>query len=332
MTIADLIDTWAPRLQRAFLDAIGKVRDGAQVGLIAKMLEQGDVDGAIRAVGLDPVAFRGLDLAIGQAYEAGGNAAADGMPAGVTATGHRLRILFNVRNPGAESWLRQHSATLVTQIVDDQRAAIRQHLTAGMEAGNNPKTVALDLVGRIGAGGTRTGGVVGLTASQEGWGRAYAAELASGDPAALTRVLRDKRFDKTVQKAIDAGKPLPTDLQAKMIATYRNRALRYRAETIGRTEAMTSLHQSQDEAYRQAIAKGQVSPSAVRKVWHSAGDARVRETHRTLNGESVGLNQLFSSPSGAHLAFPGDPTAPAAEVINCRCWCQYRVDHLANMR
>lgn len=330
--IGALIETWTPKLQKAFLAAVDKIKAGAQVGLIAQLLEKGDLDGAIKAVGLDPVAFRSYDQAISLAYEAGGNAAADGIPGLKQPSGHVLRVLFDIRNPAAEAWLKQHSATAVTAIVNDQRVMIRQALTAGVAAGSNPRDVALDLVGRIGADGKRAGGTIGLTASQEEWCRRYAAELAGGDANALTRSLRDARFDKTVRKAIDAGQPIPADLQAKMVAAYRNRALRYRAETIARTEAMTSLHQAQHDAYGQAVAKGQVQSANVRKVWRSAGDGRVRETHRVLNGESVGLDASFVSPSGARLRFPGDPTAPAAEVINCRCTTQYRVDHLANVR
>lgn len=330
--IGAMVEDWAPRVAKAFLEAIALIRDRAQIGQIATMLERGDVDGALRAVGLDPAAFRALDVAVAQAFEAGGNATTTKIPASRTAVGHRLDILFNARNPEAENWLRSHSATLVTDIVEDQRTMIRAALTAGMEAGRNPRTVALDLVGRINATTRRReGGTIGLTASQEAWVRNYEAELAAGDPKALTRTLRDKRFDRTVAKAIREGAPIPPETLAKMVAAYRNRALRYRGEAIGRTEAMAALHQAQDESFRQAIAAGQVDARDVRKVWHSAGDRRVRDTHRILNGESVGFTESFTSPSGARLRYPGDARAPAAEIIQCRCWCEYRIDFLANV-
>lgn len=332
LNIEDLIATWAPRLAKAFMDAIALIRDRAQVGLIAIMLERGDIDGAVRAVGLDPVAFRDLDRAIAEAFDAGGNAAMGRVPAVREPSGHRLDILFDARNPQAENWLRDHSSTLITEIVADQRTAVRQALTAGMAAGNNPRAVALDLVGRVTApAGKRAGGSIGLTASQEQWARNYAEELASGDPKALTRTLRDARFDRTVAKAIKHGTPIPAETLEKMVAAYRNRALRYRAEAIGRTEAMTALHQAQDQGFKQAIGAGQIRAQDVRKVWRSASDGRVRDTHRALNGESVGMQASFTSPSGAQLRFPGDPLAPASETVNCRCSCEYRVDFLANV-
>src|SRR6185369_9054534 len=97
--------------------------------------------------------------------------------------------------------------------------------------GANPRTTALDLVGKIGATGNREGGVIGLTSSQEEWVRNYRAELLSDNPeAALERALRDKRFDRAIMNAANSGEPIPRDLVDKMVNSYKTRALRYRAE------------------------------------------------------------------------------------------------------
>lgn len=331
-SLADLIEAWAPRLQQAFLVAVADIRDRAQIGVIIALIQRGDVEGAIVAVGIDPVAFRALDAATAQAFEAGGQQTVAQMPAARQPNGHRLTIRFDVRNPGAEAWLRNHSSRKITEIVDDQRTMIRAALRAGMAAGRNPRDVALDLVGRINpATGKREGGTLGLTAHQEKWARRYADQLACLDPAALTRQLRDQRFDGTVRKAIEAGKPLKIDQIAKMVLAYRNRALRYRAETIGRTEAMASLHQSQDEATEQAIAAGQINPAHIEEIWRTKVDGRERNTHHAMNGQTVRRGQPFISPSGARLRYPGDPEAPVAEIANCRCWKEVKVNFLAQV-
>jgi hypothetical protein len=71
----------------------------------------------------------------------------------------------------AEELFRQFD---ITEIVADQKTAVRNFLEAGLAEGANPRTTALDLVGRIsGASGKREGGVIGLTSSQEGWVRNY---------------------------------------------------------------------------------------------------------------------------------------------------------------
>jgi hypothetical protein len=56
-----LISEWEPRLQRAFLDSIYNLRDTAHLDQIVRMLENGDVDGALRAVGIDAASFRPFD-------------------------------------------------------------------------------------------------------------------------------------------------------------------------------------------------------------------------------------------------------------------------------
>jgi hypothetical protein len=327
-----LIEAWWEKLKAAFMGSVRSIIDFAQIGRIAERLEKGDVEGAVRAVGLDPVQFREFDKAIAEAFEDGGKFSTKRIPAIRQPDGHVLKVQFDVRNPRAEQWLKDHSSKLISQIVDDQRTMVRQALRAGMELGRNPRDVALDLVGRVGPGGLRSGGLIGLTNSQEQWVRNYEAELRSATPtAALGRTLRDKRFDGSVLKAAKAGKPLSNEAIGKMVTAYRNRALRYRAETIARTEALTSLHESQEEAFRQATAKGGVNTAAITRTWHTAGDKRVRDTHRGMNHQTVGQNQDFISTSGARLRYPGDPLAPAAEIINCRCWVENQIDFMRGL-
>lgn len=327
-----LIASWERPLRDAFLDGVYRIRDGAQIALFAERLERGDVDGALRAVGIDPAKFRELDAKLAEAFAAGGRFTENRIPATRDPNGYRLDFLFDIRNPRAEAWLRNHSSTLIRQITDDQRAMVRAALVQGMEDGRNPRDVALDLAGRINrATGRREGGLVGLTATQQEWARNYARELATGDPKALERLLRDKRFDPTIRRAIKEGRGLTKTEAAPIFRAYLNRALRQRGEAIARTEAMAALHASAQEAMQQAIDAGQVSEANVTKKWHSAGDRRVRDTHRAMDGQSVAFRAEFVSPSGARLRYPGDPRAPASEIINCRCWADYSVDFLADV-
>lgn len=329
-----LIDQFDPILRKAFMDAIYAIRDSVQIAALAKMLERGDIEGALRAIGLDPIQFRQFDKAIAAAFEAGGNYTAAGFPATVAADGLKVVFQFNVRNLFAENWLRARSSEKITEIVTDQRNMIRAHLTAGMEAGQNPRTVALDIAGRINrVTGKREGGVLGLTNSQAEWVRAYRAELASATPSkALTRNLRDKRFDAVVRRAQAAGEPIPADKIDAMVTAYQNRALRYRAETIGRTEAMASLHASQEEAVRQGVQAGAIQQSKLKQIWRTARDARVRDSHRSMSGQTVARGEMFTTGTGVNLAYPGDPNGPATEVINCRCYREMKYDFLAGVR
>jgi hypothetical protein len=333
--IDQLAAQFEPRLRSAFLKAIYDTRDAAQIGAIAAKLERGDIDGALSAVGIDPARFRDLDTAITAAFEAGGRFTAGQIPGLRDDDGARLKIVFDVRNPAAEQWLRGRSSTLIREIVDDQREMARGVLVQGMTAGANPRQTAIDLVGRVDpASKRRVGGAIGLTSSQEQWVRAYRAELA--DPKtmqrALERKLRDQRFDRTVMRAVREGRSLTTDEVDAMVRNYRNRALKYRADGIARTESIRAMNQAQIEASRQAIRAGQVDAAAMVKVWIATSDGRTRDTHAAMDGQEVGVDDPFVSPSGARLAYPGDPSAPAHETINCRCTMVTRVDFLRGIR
>lgn len=327
-----LIASWERPLRDAFIDGVYRTRDAAQIALIAERLEKGDVEGALRAVGIDASRFRELDAKMAEAFAAGGRFTENRIPATRYPNGYRLDFLFDIRNPRAEAWLRDHSSTLIRQITDDQRAMVRAALVQGMEDGRNPRDVALDIAGRINrTTGRREGGLVGLTATQQEWARNYARELATGDPKALERLLRDKRFDPTIRRAIKEGRGLTKTEALPIFRAYLNRALRHRAEAIARTEAMAALHASAIEAAQQAIAAGQVAESAVKKRWQSSADRRTRDTHRALHGQAVGFRAEFVSPSGARLRYPGDPNAPAAEIVNCRCFMDIDFDFLAGV-
>src|SRR5438128_2329182 len=143
--IDDLIDRFDPVLRRAFLEAIYNLRDQAHVAQIIRMLEAGNLEAAVRAAGLDPVAFRPFDKAITSTFEAGGDATAGIIGTRTLADGFRLTFQFNIRNPAAERWLAERSSTQIAEIISDQRNMVRDYLRIGMERGNNPRTVALDL-------------------------------------------------------------------------------------------------------------------------------------------------------------------------------------------
>ncbi len=320
-----LIDHWEPILRKAFLDAVQNIRDTARLGQIERMIANGDIEGAVKAVGLNPASFRAFDRAIGAAFEAGGVATAQLAPA-------RLQFQFNIRNLRAEEWLRRYSGNLIQEIYDDQRQMIRDTIQAGLSRGANPRETALDLVGRIGANGRRQGGLIGLTTSQSQWVVGYAHELIDDPKATLKRALRDKRFDRTILAHDKRGEPLPSDLIHKMLVAYRNRALRYRAETIARKETITALHAAQEEAIDQMVGSGNVARQNIRFIWHTAHDKRVRHTHKPMDGQVQPYGKPFETGAGVYLDYPGDPNGPAAEVINCRCWREPWIDHLAGIR
>lgn len=331
--IAILTAEFSAKLRYAFLEAVADIVSRAELARIIERLERSDIEGAIAAVHLDGAAFRNLDDAIAQAFNAGGAAVVGSLPILRDPSGGRFVVRWDARNLRAESWLRSHSSSLITRITADQMQSIRTALSLGLAEGRNPRRVALDVVGRINrVTGRRDGGLLGLTPQQERFVAGARAELSSGDATAmrayLARTRRDKRFDRAVLDAITAGKAVPAETLARITGRYADRLLQLRGETIGRTETSAALNQSGIEAMRQAADAGAVDAGTITKVWHTARDPRVRDSHATLDGETVGLDGLF----GNGLAYPGDPSGGPEETANCRCWLETRIDFLAGIR
>ncbi|MAN77783.1 MAG: head morphogenesis protein [Rhizobiales bacterium] len=325
-----LADEWSPRVRDAFLAAVADIANRAELGRIIERLERGDIAGAIDAVHLDPAAYRALETALTGAFGAGGAATVAGLPVLRDPTGANVVIRFDVRAPRAEAYLREHSAQLVTRIIDEQRQAIRSVLETGLIEGRNPRTTALDIIGRTTrATNSRVGGIIGLSAPQAQAVDKARSALTSGDPAAMRDYLnltrRDKRFDATVRKAIAEGKALPADVAQRITGRYSDRLLQLRGETIARTETLSSLHASKAEAFEQAIDTGAVQRSQVKKQWIATRDSRSRDHHASADRERVGLDERFSTG----LLYPHEPGAPASEVINCRCDYEHVIDFLA---
>lgn len=99
---------------------------------------------------------------------------------------------------------------------------------------------------------------------------------------------------------------LATLIQAEAANLSRSNAAR-----IARTEAHTAANVGSDEAAR-------ATGLTMIKEWASAEDGRVRESHANADGDEVGLDEAFNV-GGSALMFPGDPSGPPKEIINCRC-------------
>lgn len=332
----ELLASHEPAVRQAFIDAVRDLVDNITLRVVVERLERGDVAGAIDAMHLDAEAFGQLERAIADAYNAGGQATVGNLPRLIDPDGNRVVFRFGMRNPEAEAWLREHSSTLVTRIVEDQREAIRTAFTEGLSQGQNPRQTALEVVGRVSrVSNRREGGVIGLTAAQERFVASARKELLSGDPEAmahyLTRGRRDKRFDRTIAKAIREGKPLPPETVARITGRYADSLLALRGEMIGQNETATALHKARYDAIAQQIASGKIAQQDVRKVWKHLPQERPRLHHQAMNGKSVAWGEPFVLSNGASLEFPHDPAAPASETLFCKCLWLPKIDYSASV-
>lgn len=302
-----LLDRLEPVVREAFIAAIADIRDNVDLKSLIARIERGDIEGALRALQIEDASFAPLAEALRQAFNDGGKATADRVPNLRLPTGEQVVVRFDMRNPIGERIISTQIGGLIREASAKTLAGVRFALTRGLEEGVNPTTSALDIAGRISrATGRREGGILGLTAFQTERARQYAYKLAAS--------------------GMSKEKALP------LFRRYLNKALLDRAKTVARTETMTALSQAQEEAFRQNIEARKIDPTAVTAQWIATGDRRTRDTHRAMDGQTVAWGELFVSPSGARLRYPGDPKAPAEERINCRCTRVLNIDYLKNFR
>jgi hypothetical protein len=301
-------------IRRAFERAIRERRESINLRALAEAIEGRDIGRAIEIAGLSRGDMFPLDTAIRTAYFEG----AQTIPAAAPAFAARIALDGNA--PRAVEWARQHVGGLITDIIEDNRTAIRGIITQQLVDGVGPRQAAVAVRGQI-----------GLTAQQTGFVANARAQLTNLDAGYFTRQLRDRRFDGIVRRAIADGKPLASADIDRITGRYAERLLKHRSEVIARTESITALRMGRREGIQQAIEQGAIAPDALKRVWSTSADDRVREDHVAMDGEEVeGIDTPWTLPDGSQMMTPGDTSlgADPSTTIQCRCYEAFVVDWL----
>lgn len=132
---------------------------------------------------------------------------------------------------------------------------------------------------------------------------------------ASSTLLKDLR--NTLQNAIKQN--LSERKTAKYIKAVMNNVALHRATTIARTET----YRAYDYANREVSDYITNLGIPLSKVWLTARDERVRNTHRVLHKKAVGQNEVFYV--GGYPAPAPRQTGIAREDINCRCSVIYKI-------
>ncbi|ELY3880247.1 hypothetical protein IPC733_05385 [Pseudomonas aeruginosa] len=325
MTEAEIlraIEGKEPALQRAYLDRVRSVTDAAVVAEIERYINEQDEDSIVSVLSLGLLAVFLEQLR--STYLAGATLEIKFFPG-------RPVPEFDPVGLGPSTWLSEHARALQRDIDDATRLAVRHTIQMADLLGRPPRATALDIVGRRSPQtGQRTGGITGLSGNYAQAVANARAQLLSGDPAQmrqyLTRIRRDRRFDRLVERAVEARRPIPSADVDRIVGRYSERLLRTRAEQIAATEAHDAFSAGRDQVYEQLVANG-LERSRVLKTWHNVGDNLVRHTHSPMQGQRQQLGSPFVTGGGALLMFPGDQTLGAGdnETAGCRCWVEYEI-------
>lgn len=103
-----------------------------------------------------------------------------------------------------------------------------------------------------------------------------------------------------------------------LVDRYYESMLNKRALDIAGTESMNMINNGQQILWEQGLDQGVFNDNAERKFWVTAGDEKVRSTHRVIPGmnpNGVKIRSMFITPFGLVYG-PGDRNPG---LINCRC-------------
>lgn len=225
-----------------------------------------------------------------------------------------ITVSFDQTNERATAQMRANSLRLVRSFSAGQRAATQTALAEAIQAGLNPRDAARAFRNSI-----------GLTSRQTQAVANFRRLLQEQSLEALTRELRDRRFDSAVRRAFAAGEPLSRAQIDRMVRRYYERSVKHRAEVIARTEALRSTHAGTQELYAQAIEGGTLRADDLVRTWETAQDERVRDfatgaqtSHATMQGQQTGATGAFVSGAGNQTLHPG-AFGVAMEDVQCRC-------------
>ncbi len=132
-------------------------------------------------------------------------------------------------------------------------------------------------------------------------------------PAPKVNIPKDEQWNKNhirdaITKSVLKGDSIPDVAKSLQQVTDMD----YRAAVRNARTIMTGVQNSgRLDAYKRAESMG----INLKKEWLATPDAHTRDSHRWIDGEIVGTNELFSNG----LDHPGDPYGKPAEVYNCRC-------------
>jgi hypothetical protein len=237
------------------------IRDGALDDIIAVLLAQSALDRVT-------LPFR---LALRDAIARSFRFSVPALPNGGKVNG-TIAVVFDQLNPRVIAAMRTLETRAVADLTESARDTVRQSIARGLENRQRPAVIAREL---------RT--VIGLAPKDEAAVANFRAMLERGDRTALSRLLRDRRFDQTLERSLGAdGKGLTAKQIDAMTAAYRRRAIAANAETVSRaaTRSAYKLGDGRHGKQRSIAASCRAASSTAGGCTSMARTIRVRITKR----------------------------------------------------
>jgi hypothetical protein len=136
--------------------------------------------------------------------------------------------------------------------------------------------------------------------------------LAGETRRRMQEIVRDVMREALQEDPVPSVNEIARRLRAELNSKGNIEFDAMRAERIARTEMVQDQNSGIFEGMRVA------EVDEVEWLAHTDGKSGARR-HHEMNGKRVPMGEKFTMPSGAELRYPGDPSGPRSETINCRC-------------
>lgn len=242
---------------------------------LIKAIERKDIAGALALVKVDDKAVRDeLTKGLRSIFEDSGSYTVERLRQQLKnpPTGHSpksIDLRFDVVNPRAVQWVRERSASLVTNITEGMRDGIRVSMARAFQEGLPPKEAAKLIKVHIG--------------------------LTERDEERIRKVAEVERAAGTSEAGV-----------AKLVKDMSREAIQYRSLVIARHETIVGSYEGAREGWRQADDEGLLPAEAVQE-WIDTSDERTCPICDELNGKTAPLDQSFGDVNGVAVYQPGDP-------------------------
>jgi hypothetical protein len=312
--VHDAADKMRPKLRKAFLLAIGLLKDQINMSDLETALAEGRIEAALRIVNVDALGDiligKGIDPDIKSFREELRTAFGAGATVGISQLPKKaaVGISFDIFNPRAVAWAETRTALLIRQVTKATQDGVRVIITNAVETGVAPRTAARSIRELVGLTNSQAKAVTNfknqLDSQQNlGFKAPWLRRLSAAEKAVVRRHMKKGGLSSTQIN--------------KLVNRYHQSLVNKRSLDIARTESINAVQAGQLESWRQAQDQG-LLPDTVKREWLVTPDDRLREDHAAIPGmnpDGVGLDEQFQTPFGPVIG----PHDSHIDLINCRC-------------
>jgi hypothetical protein len=262
----EIADSANPRIVKAFLDAVFSVKNGFNRRRYVSILERYDFERALNELNWEYIANTEMLPEVAATLRDVLESAAQFLPLPVNAD-----IAWDILDPRAVAWVREESGTLITNITQQTRQAVRETIQRGFEKGQSVQQMAETIRD-----------TVGMNTRQAGAYARYKEDLmARGLPESRVKTLAD---------------------------AYERKLIKQRATLIARTESIKAANEGWRQGIDKAAEDNLLDPNVWEIAWIVTQDDRKCEKCQSMRGKRRPINGVYAE--GEYKGTKGPPAHP----------------------